>query len=141
MDGILQAARRGMDLDLYPTDVDENGFTDEVLEGDENEDDDDVDADARRQVLNWPSEQQRADQNTIAQHTDPYVQVERYHELLPPLLKDPDFRITMFHHFPPPTQHLRQSGDRLFDTTQYLALRTWVYDSLLALEETGNQPT
>lgn len=134
MDGVLQAARRGMSLEFFPSDhaVDEEGFTDEMLEGDDDEDN------KSRHVSHWPSEQQREDQNRLQLQTDPYVEVERYHELLPPLLRDEDFRNTMCQHFPPPTQHTRGlEDDHLFDTRQYLALRTWVYDSMLALQNSS----
>lgn len=136
--GNVEAAKRGMDLDLYPTDglVDGNGFIDEVIEGEEDEDEDEEQAEVNQmRAANWPSEQERADQDRPVGDTDPYVQVERYHELLPPLLKEEDFRQTLRHHFPPPTQHSADDvadDAGLFSTVQYLAVRSWVHDSLLA---------
>lgn len=67
------------------------------------------------------------------QDTDPYVMVERYHEQLPPLLKDPDFRQALNTHFPPAAEHSPEEGEEgLFNTLQYVAVRHWVYDCILA---------
>jgi hypothetical protein len=108
-----------MDLDLFPNAEEPQAQSAhiETLEG---------------RVTTWLSEQQLADQNSVVEPTtDPYVHVERYHTQLPPLLQDHGFREALHRLFPPPTHHLpevEQGG--LFDTTQYLAVRTWVYDSL-----------
>lgn len=122
--------------DFQPGDLDNEGFIDEVVEGEEEGEHGEVEA--RPSVTTWRSEQQLADQDRPPKDTDPYVQVERYHENLPPLLQDEGFRAAMQVHFPPPSQHepLNMAPDvdvedNIFDTTQYLAVREWVRDSLL----------
>jgi hypothetical protein len=130
LDGNLKAQARGMDLDLFPNDavIDDEGVIDECLSGDE----EDVEPGRHTtKVTTWPSEQQREDQNRPAQDTDPYVQVERYHEMLPPLLQDEGFRKALAEAFPIQTSHeLDEGEDGLFDTLRYLAVRQWVYDSV-----------
>jgi hypothetical protein len=140
LDGMLKAKARGMDLDLFPAEaLDDMGIIDEVLSGDE--EDEGVDGDgpgsARRRpgVLSWVSEQRQEDLAQPERESDPYVEVERYHELLPPLLQDPGFRKALNQHFPPPTEHSAEEGDDgLFNTLQYLAIREWVHDCILADE-------
>lgn len=136
-----------MDLRLFPMDfdpaeVDDEGFIEEEEEG-ETEYDQPEAPERSTQASNtttdtWDSEQQLADQDRPPRDTDPYVQVERYHENLPSLLKDQSFRDAMRMHFPPPTEHEGLNigndidiKDNIFDTVQYLALREWVRDSLL----------
>jgi hypothetical protein len=105
-----------MDLDLFPTDrLYDGGASIDNMEN----------------TTNWPSEQSPADQNRPEASTDPFVQVERYHEALPSLLKDDPFRQALHLAFPRPTVHSVVEGpEGTFDTTFYLAVRQYVYESL-----------
>jgi hypothetical protein len=146
LDGMLKAGQRGMDLNLYPTDdlIHERGFIEEqpsdddgISEEDDWEENEDRPGPSRRRprpdVISWASEQRLEDQDVPMQDTDPYVMVERYHEQLPPLLKDPDFRQALNTHFPPAAEHSPEEGQEgLFNTLQYVAVRHWVYDCILA---------
>lgn len=104
-----------MDIDLFPLEQQEPTDNDNILQ----------------QTTNWPSDQPPADQDRQPSSTDPFVQVERYHELLPPLLQNEAFRLSMRMTFPPLTQHTEETDDGLFDYQQYLGVRAWVRDSLL----------
>jgi hypothetical protein len=118
-DGCLQASQRGMNLNLFPLEgTQDGGARIEELEDD---------------ITTWPSEQALADQNRLTASTDPYIQVERYHESLPPLLKDEGFRAALHLSYPPATVHSNTEGpEGTFDMAQYLIIREYVYESLRA---------
>lgn len=132
---MLKAQAKGMDLNLFPADqlVDGEGFIAEMLSGDEDDSgssENETSAN-RTNVTAWTSEQRLEDQAVPEQETDPYVLVERYHELLPPLLCEQNFRQLLHTYFPQPTEHTAEEGeDGLFNTTLYLAVRQWVYDCI-----------